>query len=246
MGISVLGPNSFLSSLPSVKSYRSEAASALSQDCDSPSCLTLRQWSLAGNHNSKQAACPIPDSSGCFGIGSKATGIGKIFYDYIIYPIEVGSIAGAMDFAFCAVLVAVEQLCSSFGIELVNEVEREPFDAFDAMLTCSLVPIVEEVLFRVVIQGSVKWVAAKILPNREIDILGYAKLPLPALVSLVATSILFGALHYSNGGMLIVFCATVAGINFGLLKEKVGLVSSCASHMVTNSLITSAEVLLGD
>ena len=67
---------------------------------------------------------------------------------------------------------------------------------------------------------------------------------LPSLSSCreyVDTSILFGALHYSNGGMFVVFAVTVAGINFGLLKEKVGLLSSITAHGVTNGLLTVVD-----
>src|SRR5579872_1850499 len=51
------------------------AASALSQNLDSHSCLAMRQWSFAPNQDSEELPCRIPDSSSCF--GTSGTNYGK-------------------------------------------------------------------------------------------------------------------------------------------------------------------------
>jgi len=180
-------------------------------------------------------ALPSLDSTRSY-VDAKAKEISQLFHDHVVYPMGVGAVAGVVHFGFCCALLPSEAFSPSTDSEPVDSTQ-EAFNALNDLLICSVVPVVEEVLFRVVIQGNIKWVAAKILPNQEVNILGLVKLPLPALVSIASTSIIFGALHYPNGGLPSVFSTAIGGVNLGLLKEKVGLISSCTAHVVANSLL---------
>ncbi len=152
----------------------------------------------------------LPSVSSCLSyVDEKVKKVSQLFYDYIVYPIGIGALFGVLDFALCAIPITLDKIFSLAGIELLEGFEDGEFDFVEAVLASSLVPLIEEFIFRVVIQGSVKWVAANVLPNQEIDILGYVKLSLPALVSIVVTSILFGVLHYPNAGVLAVLSAAI-------------------------------------
>jgi membrane protease YdiL (CAAX protease family) len=98
-------------------------------------------------------------------------------------------------------------------------------------------PILEEIVFRVLIQNFFHSLATKIVPDTDVEIFS-SKLKLATLVSILATAALFGWAHITSGlGILHVILATISGITFGVLKEKYGLTASISAHMINNALV---------
>lgn len=97
-------------------------------------------------------------------------------------------------------------------------------------------PIREEIVFRGIVQSALEYAVEKIFPHKEVNIFS-RKIKLPAVISIVATSIIFGAQHYGSGmGALHVIHATVGGLEFGILKYKFNLAASIAAHVTSNIL----------
>ncbi len=98
-------------------------------------------------------------------------------------------------------------------------------------------PILEEIIFRVIIQNFFHWISQKIVPDQNLEFFS-CKLKLSLLVAIIATAILFGMAHLSSGlGIIHVILATVGGITYGILKEKQGLPASIAAHMTNNAIV---------
>ena len=179
-----------------------------------------------------------------FRVDQKIKEISEIFYDRVVYPVSIGALVETADFL---VTTSVLTVFSALGfLEFVEEMGKEALDptevAISALLDSSWLeniigPSFKEVIFKAVIQGSIRWVFTKILPDQEVDVLGYIKLSSSALISIVATSVLFGMAHYLDGGIALVVVCTLNGFAFGVLKEKVGFFSGFAAHAVTNSLV---------
>ena len=191
------------------------------------SCLAVENNSLGGRTVYPQAKSVL-----------------QIFYDQVIRPIEIGIVAGVADFALgCSTAVVLSLL----GVDHVRH--RAVFSgvnlglsnlAWKPWIENCIAPIGEELIFRVIVQGSVKCFAAKIIPDpeKEVDILGYVKLSRAALVAVIVTAVFFGAMHYPFGASVIqVVVCCVSGLLFGVLRERTGVASSCVAHMVTNALL---------
>ncbi len=158
------------------------------------------------------------------------------------HAIKAGLLAGAADF-FCLTPIAA-QLLSQGGIEVVQELNEEgPYLArlFDEVVW---VPFLEEFICRVLILGACKWVAVKIVPDHPVEILGVVKLPLSTLVAIVASGIIFGALHFPDGGLGLMLVCSMSGILYGIVKEQVGLLGSYVAHGLNNGLCHAADALL--
>lgn len=109
--------------------------------------------------------------------------------------------------------------------------------------TAVAAPFWEEVIFRGVIQDALKFLAHKIVPDQDIEIFSY-KMKLGTLVAIVATATLFGWAHLGSGlGIMHVILATVAGVAYGLLKEKQGLAASISAHMTNNAIVYGLGVV---
>ncbi len=98
-------------------------------------------------------------------------------------------------------------------------------------------PIIEEILFRGIIQPLAEMSFAYTLPAVTVELFG-APVTLAALVAIVATALIFGLAHLFNshprtGGQAI--HTAVASLALGLLAVRVGLLASIAMHMVHNT-----------
>ncbi len=107
-----------------------------------------------------------------------------------------------------------------------------------------ILPIGEEFVFRVVIQGGIRYVVGKVLPDKPINILKCVKLSQSDAVSIIASSILFGSFHYSQGGVPLVISAGVGGLIYGVAQAKAGFLGSGTAHMTHNLLIDVADAIL--
>ena len=97
-------------------------------------------------------------------------------------------------------------------------------------------PLGEEILFRGLLQGAFNKVGSAIFKDKEVDVFSH-KIKLAPLVSIVATSVLFGAVHAPNGPDSLgqVISAGTGGLTLGLLRHRFGLISSLAAHSTQNA-----------
>jgi len=154
-----------------------------------------------------------------------------------------------------AVGVALPQVCFMEIVERFLEISAPPSDAIrkstaDYVTLCKKIPIMvivigpclEELIFRGVVQPCIRIATGRVMelcqinPAEEVDFL-VCKIKRANLISVLATSLLFGFSHLSNGtGISQAVTATIGGIVRGLLKEKLGLRISIASHMAIGAL----------
>lgn len=100
----------------------------------------------------------------------------------------------------------------------------------------------EEVIFREILPGIfLNPVSSAIFGDKEVEVFSH-KMKFASLVSIVASSVLFGAAHLSNGSGLgqAIPCA-VAGFAYGMLRHKFGIISSISAHTIDNLGITLKE-----
>jgi len=103
------------------------------------------------------------------------------------------------------------------------------------LLSCILAPLVEEGLFRGLLQTGLKKLSGQLLPRSG-----------AVAVAILATSLLFGITHLLahedlESGMRHVKIATIAGVFLGVLREKYGLPCSIGSHMFQNTIAENLD-----
>jgi membrane protease YdiL (CAAX protease family) len=109
-----------------------------------------------------------------------------------------------------------------------------------AFSVCIAAPIIEECVFRGMIQPATKTVI-NFIARAFCDEATAKKIA--TVVAIIFTSLLFGAAHFINSSNLLValpqvICATYSGIVFGLEKEfGGGLLESTAHHMTNNTIV---------
>jgi membrane protease YdiL (CAAX protease family) len=108
---------------------------------------------------------------------------------------------------------------------------------YNTWMSNCVAPIVEECLFRSVIQPLAEKPIAYILPALTVEILG-AQFALATLVTIVVTSLLFGVSHLFNGhpnASSQAIHATLGGVLLGIVAVHFGLLASISAHMVHNT-----------
>lgn len=156
-----------------------------------------------------------------------------------LQSVSMGIQVGLLDLGFGIVASELFDLIPGFGDlladpELAAEYLEEAMGSF--WETAVLAPVVEEVLFRQVIQGAFKKLAEKVLPDQDVTLFSQT-MKLAVLVAVVATAVLFGLVHLGSGlGIVQVILATSTGIVYGILKEKYGLTASISAHMTNNAV----------
>lgn len=111
------------------------------------------------------------------------------------------------------------------------------FEALDKQFVPMVIqaPIFEEIVFRGLVQPMLTYGIAFCFPQLGAPaLLGVSK---AALLSLATTAAGFGLAHYRNyekGGAFPAAMGTVAGVVFGIVREKFGLIASIAAHITAN------------
>jgi membrane protease YdiL (CAAX protease family) len=105
-----------------------------------------------------------------------------------------------------------------------------------------LIPIVEEGIFRGILQGGLYWVLARIVPLATVTLLGI-QFSAAALASILIAGSIFGIIHATNGHDLAnvqAFVAALSGVFvLGPLYHFYGLWASILDHIMTNTLATT-------
>lgn len=115
------------------------------------------------------------------------------------------------------------------------------------------IPLFEEILCRLTIQQVLMKNCVEKIAEIYTGKSGFLSSPRATAIRILATSIIFGALHYINPNRdasnekyfrsQVIF-GTVMGINFGFTKEKFGLAAAVGAHMMNNFLSTVPVILL--
>ncbi len=99
-------------------------------------------------------------------------------------------------------------------------------------------PLAEEAVFRGGIQPMLTKVFQMIVPASAGALIG-TPLSIASSISIVATGILFGAVHYLNphkGAFQQAVMASVNGVALGILASQFGIGSALAAHMAFNTV----------
>ena len=144
------------------------------------------------------------------------------------------------------VKIAISVIASKvFGIESKEDSEYgDMLKKASPINLCVITPIIEELFFRVIIQGALHAAFSYILPPVTVVVLG-ASLPAAALASIVTAGVIFGAVHASNHpdnpdvGVLQAVTCSISGIFVeGMLYHTFGFGASFLAHMVNNTIVT--------
>lgn len=166
--------------------------------------------------------------------------IGNFVQTHILKPCAIGVGVGVLDFTVSVILASVVSAVESLakvGADPVKAAEYAAMIGANFWQVAVLIPVIEEIIFRVIIQGTIEFVAEKVFGDREVEIFSH-KIKLAALISIVATSVLFGLAHLSSGmGIAQVVVTTVSGLVFGILRHKYNPLASMAAHITNNTIV---------
>lgn len=140
-----------------------------------------------------------------------------------------------------AVHVITTQLLRA--VDLIENVKErrskyEKILAEQTFETAFIYPIVEEALFRGGLQTLLTYATQSFVPATAAVLLG-PHFTIAATVSVVATGIFFGAIHYFNkhkhAGAQVIH-ASLGGIVLGTLNVQFGIGAAFAAHIANNTL----------
>ncbi len=169
--------------------------------------------------------------------------IGLLALGVILQPLNVpiGIAVGAANWAAqsvgALVVVYAHNKCRTEerGVS-ENRVSYIKVSLEDAYWTVLILPIVEEGIFRGLLQPLLGYGIKSLVPLASAPFLGTG-LSIAVSVSVVASSLIFGLAHLSNKiGYLPPILATVSGVVYGVLAARLSLSASIASHVVNNTL----------
>jgi membrane protease YdiL (CAAX protease family) len=168
--------------------------------------------------------------------------VGTFVHEKIISPVSIGIKTGVRYFvgATVASTVAISTFaafdCKSLVVDEAAVSRYRDILLSDPLSAIVTIPLAEEIVYRGFVQSAFEWLATRILPDVDLSLFG-GSIKLAALVSVVGTSTLFGAVHLSNGiGIFHVVMAVVGGVTLGLLKHSHGMTASISAHMTINAM----------
>jgi hypothetical protein len=176
-------------------------------------------------------------------------------YNDVVKPIYVGMACGVGSFVIQDLTLNSINFFASLIVgdkkwnELTDEVR--PHEKTSFVESDIIDPLFEEAFCRVIIHGSIAWVAHQILPEQEYSpgIGSYrCSIKLSQLVSSIASGIIFGMLHYRQYSKPLtaitqVILCSMDGIVWGILKEKQGLAAPIAAHISFNIAVSGFKMV---
>ena len=109
------------------------------------------------------------------------------------------------------------------------------------LATSLFAPIAEEGLFRGFIQPLLTKSVQILVPAAAVAFFG-AGLSVATAVSILATSIFFGAAHYMNphkNAHIQAISCTIGGLVLGVLSAQFGIAAAFAAHIANNTILSS-------
>lgn len=151
----------------------------------------------------------------------------------------LGLAVGAAELAVSLVSMSV---LSNMGIVKSSREEKSEYskNLVKSLLAVSLfAPIAEEGLFRGLVQPLLAKSIQILVPAAAAAFFG--PFTVATAVSVLATSVFFGAVHYFNphkDSHIQALSATVGGLVYGILAAQFGIGASMAAHIANNSIIS--------
>lgn len=167
-------------------------------------------------------------------ISEGAQKVATTTYEHFLKPAGVGI---ALGMGLFAVRLGTSALCQVVGIGTsVASTAHKELILENAMTTVFVAPLVQTVLYRVLIQESLEFISKKILPDVDVTIFSH-KIKLTALASIVALSALSGFMAFAVGaGLGVVIYLTVLSLALGVIKHEFGFTASLSANMTVNGL----------
>jgi len=148
---------------------------------------------------------------------------------YFIFTAQVSLITTIL--ARLIHLLLPQQISNKEKVEEAEEIaENHP------IIPCVLLPVVEEGIFRGILQSGLQSLLTRFIPNTLIW-----SLTLPALLAIGITSVLFGAAHIPLNNPWQPLTAALNGVVYGLLFYHYGLPSAIFKHMIHNTIIYTLD-----
>ncbi|MBS0615573.1 MAG: CPBP family intramembrane metalloprotease [Verrucomicrobia bacterium] len=161
--------------------------------------------------------------------------------DHLLIPGVAGVVGGSADYV---IGTSVEVLSKRIGFEWIDK-EREEWllelTAKDWWGESISSPVFEELEYRLFWQTGLTLAAMLVLnkfkADKKINLFNLGQVKLSMLVGLIAASIIFAQAHYSDTAQnpyVLVFECFLAGLVYGGLYIRYGLVACCVAHIVQN------------
>lgn len=111
---------------------------------------------------------------------------------------------------------------------------------------CIKGPIIEEIQFRLGLQGVLRYLAKRVFPTASIHLFSLKPIPLAPVVAVVLASGLFGLSHLispRSDRKVQVYFATISGLVLGILMMNFGLAAAIGAHIANNTTSMWACIL---
>lgn len=105
-------------------------------------------------------------------------------------------------------------------------------------------PLLEEGVFRGVLQPTLQRICQIALPVTGTLLFPGVAVSVATAAAILGTSLLFGAIHYTNpheNSHIQAITSAIGGIPFGLAAARLGLGAAVGAHMMHNSIIITAQ-----
>lgn len=172
--------------------------------------------------------------------------ISAIAFGLIFFPhFGLGLAAGAADLVFTTAYTIVLDKTGILPQKEDKNSKYEKMSRNNLLVGSVFAPIAEEGLFRGLLQPLCARAIQILLPATAAALFG-PHLTVAVVASIVATSIVFGAVHYMNPHKNAHIQAITAGIGslpLGFLSAQFGIGASIAAHLSFNTLVSCVQAL---
>lgn len=137
------------------------------------------------------------------------------------------------------ILVSLQTLQTPNNGKEVEVSEEQDMMEKHPLIPCLILPVIEEGIFRGILQAGLQKLFYRIVP---FTIIG--TLPLPTLLAIGIASLLFGAAHIPNNLKWQPLTTTISGVFNGILFYHYGLAAAILKHTMNNTFVTTLQYLL--
>jgi membrane protease YdiL (CAAX protease family) len=146
-----------------------------------------------------------------------------------------------------AVSATIERLVPNKTTKIDENTYGDLIQILPPLFPCILIPLLEELFFRQVFQGSLAWLFPHFLPQKIFPLFGHSLL-LSQAAAITSAALVFGIAHAFNDHKKAykqAIACLVCGFSLGFVYTTFGLLASSFSHAFHNSLCILVSKLLG-